>query len=429
MNSEAKKQTILITGINGLIRAMGFLLRVFMSRTLGAEIMGIAELASGVHMMAITPLTSGLPMAISRLTAKEKEQNQYMPLKAGCILVRRVSVILILLLLLLSPVIARLTGDVRTLPSLWFTAPCVMILGYSGVFNGYCYGTGRSCLPAVSELVEQALRLLFTVLLVCLFGRLTAPWMAAVPVASTMLAELGGLALVVLLLRIPAGGEHQAGAWTRPILHLAVPSTVTRLIHTLLRSITSIIIPLRLAASGLAAREATARLGMLNGMVLPMMMLPCIFTGALSLVMAPKLAQSEEKPRLCRQLLIRLFAVGASVSLICTLGMALLAPFFSVVIYRLPELTTLFRAATPLCFLCAAENLTGGTITSLGLQKYTVYGAFPASMTALVTTWILTAMPAFRLNGVIIGLAVGHILCIIWNAGIITKWWRAHSAR
>ena len=66
----AKKQTVFLTGVNAVVRALGLLMRVMLSRLLGAEIMGIAELAQGVHMLAITPLTSGLPLAISRMTAR-----------------------------------------------------------------------------------------------------------------------------------------------------------------------------------------------------------------------------------------------------------------------------------------------------------------------------------------------------------------------
>ena len=130
MDASVKKQTLLVTGLNGMIRVMGFFLRILMSRMLGAEMMGIAELASGVHMMAITPLTSGLPMAISRLTAKASDHQQTEPLQTGLWLVRRVALWLIPLFLLLSPLIARWTGDIRVLPSLWFTAPCILILGY-----------------------------------------------------------------------------------------------------------------------------------------------------------------------------------------------------------------------------------------------------------------------------------------------------------
>lgn len=429
MKATIRNQTLLVTGLNGMIRVMGFVLRILLSRFLGAEMMGIAELASGVHMMAITPLTSGLPMAIGRLTAKTEQKNQTIPLQAGLQLVRRVSLVLIPLFLLLSPWLARLTGDVRVLPSLWFTAPCILILGYSGVYNGFCYGTKRSYLPAVSELTEQTLRVILTIAMLPVLRYLTAPWMAAVPVASTMIAEIAGLGLVIAVLRIPVVNTNELAKWQRPILQLAVPSTMTRLIHTFLRSITSIIIPVRLMASGLSSSEATARLGMLSGMVLPLMMAPCIFTGALCMVMAPRLAQTEENARLCKQFLIKLFAAGLAVALGCTLCMALLAPVFAVMVYRLPELTLLFRSASPLCMLCAVENLTTGVITSLGLQKAAVYGALPTSLAALLITWFLTANPSFRLNGVIIGLAVGHLLGILWNSLIISRWWRTHTLR
>ena len=64
MKQSAAKQTLKITAVNGVVRALGMLLRILLSRLLGAEIMGIAELSQSVHMLAITPLTSGLPLAV-----------------------------------------------------------------------------------------------------------------------------------------------------------------------------------------------------------------------------------------------------------------------------------------------------------------------------------------------------------------------------
>ena len=83
MKQSAAKQTLKITAINGVVRALGMLLRILLSRLLGAEIMGIAELSQSVHMLAITPLTSGLPLAVSRMTAKAKPEDRTKPLLAG----------------------------------------------------------------------------------------------------------------------------------------------------------------------------------------------------------------------------------------------------------------------------------------------------------------------------------------------------------
>ena len=98
----AKKQTAFLTGVNAAVRAMGLLMRVMLSRLLGPEIMGITELAQSVHMLAITPLTSGLPLAISRMTAKAGLSNKRKPLLAGLMLVRSASVGLIPALLVFA---------------------------------------------------------------------------------------------------------------------------------------------------------------------------------------------------------------------------------------------------------------------------------------------------------------------------------------
>ena len=76
MRKQSLKRQALITGAStALVRAMGFALRLYVSRLLGAEALGVMELASGVHMMALTPAAAGLPQAVSRLTAKAKDRE------------------------------------------------------------------------------------------------------------------------------------------------------------------------------------------------------------------------------------------------------------------------------------------------------------------------------------------------------------------
>ena len=50
--SSAKWQTILLTAVNTVVRTLGFLMRIWTSRVLGAEGMGIMELAQSIHMVA-----------------------------------------------------------------------------------------------------------------------------------------------------------------------------------------------------------------------------------------------------------------------------------------------------------------------------------------------------------------------------------------
>jgi len=415
----AKKQTFLLTFINAIVRALGLSLRIWTSRLLGAEAMGVMELAQSVHMVAITPLTSGLPVAVSRLTAKENKPERV--LAAGLQLVRKASLILVPLLCFLSPVLAAAMGDFRVLPSLWFSAPCILILGYSAVYNGYCYGIGRSELPALSELVEQILRCLLTVLLLRYLTGLTVPWAAAVPTAATMAAEIVGLFLV---LRLLAGTRHfnDDRTYGKPILRLAVPTTLTRLFQTLLRSITAILIPARLQASGLSASEATAQLGMLNGMVSPFLMLPGIFTSALAMVTAPRIAQAEEHPHELKRILLLCLCTSVPLAFVCSTAIYVLAPFIANSIYRQAELNRLFRLSAPQMILMPLNHILGSTLSALGQQRRSLYASVCTSIVSVVLTWLLAGNERFRLSGVIATQYASQILSILSGAVILMLW-------
>ena len=262
--TTAKKQTIFLTVIHSVVRALGLLLRVILSRLLGAELMGITELAQSLHMLVITPLTAGLPAAISRMTARASENEKTIPLHAGIQLVRYASAIMIPLLWFAAPVLSKVMGDVRVLPSLWFSSPCILILGYSAVYNGYCYGMEYSHYPAISELLEQLLRLTFTVVLMQIFKHLTGPWYAGLPGVATGMADIVGLFYVVRAIQAAPCAAQKSKKYQKPLLKLAFPSTVSRIIQTFFRSTMSVFIPIRLQASGLIPAEATAQLGMIN---------------------------------------------------------------------------------------------------------------------------------------------------------------------
>lgn len=423
--SGAKKQTAFLTAVNGVVRALGLLMRVLLSRLLGAEIMGIMELSSSVHMVAITPLTSGLPTAISRMTAKAAPANRVRPLMAGLWMARVASAVLIPLLWLLSPQIARAMGDVRVLPSLWFTAPCILILGYSAAYNGYCYGVGQSALPAVSELIEQLGRFTFTFALLWMCNHLTAGWMAAIPTVATMAAEILGLLFVMR--RVPTFPAVSSAAYRKPVFRLAFPSTLTRLVQTLLRSLTALLIPLRLQQSGLCAAEATSRLGMLNGMVFPILMLPCIFTSAISMVALPRIAQAEENPAELRRLLLQCLLGCVPVSLICSVAIFAASKVLAVSVYRLPELSALFRHCAPMTVLLALAHLTGSVLSALGQQKRTFYASCLVSCATLALTWLWAGDPAQRLMGVVRAQYVSHALSIALSVAILLLWRRERA--
>ena len=420
--TSAKGQTIFLTAVNAVVRTSGFMMRIWTSRVLGAEGMGIMELAQSIHMLAIAPLTSGLPASISRLTAKSDRTHREYALASGLWLTRRIALLLIPALWAFSPFLARIAGDVRVLPSVWFTAPCILILGYSASFNGYCYGLEKSFLPALSELIEQLVRFGLTIFLITSLRHLTISWLASVPGAATMLAEIIGLLFVTRHFSTLKISRTPSFAWRKTVFKLSLPATANRLLQTFLRSVTAIMIPARLQTSGLSMTEATAHLGMLNGMVMPVLLLPSMFTSALSMVLIPKIAKVEEQPSELRRLLAISFCCCIPLSALCTGLVYCMAPVLANKIYHQPESVMLFKLCAFQILLFPINHILGSTLSALGLQKQSFYSALAAAVCSLFLTWLWAGNSRLGIRGIVYAQYVTQLLSLLLTSMTLLHW-------
>lgn len=409
-----RRQTLVTAGCSAAVRGIGFGMRLWLSRMLGAEAVGVMELAGSVHMLALTPAAAGLPGAVSRLTAKSSAQEQPLVLRAGRQLALGMAAMLTPLLLLLSPWIARQLGDGRTLPSLYLFAPCLVLIGVSSVYDGYCLGRGEVWPPALSELTEQLTRLAVSLgLLSCLPG-LTVAYRAAVPALATALGEGAGLLVMLRFVGRMRGRrtDPRLPAIRRQLTRLSLPLMLTRLSHTGLRALCGAVIPLRLAAAGCSASEAVSRLGMLNGMVMPLMFLPGMLAGALGTVGSPAAARCHgvfEENRLALRLMAPAVGVGAA----CGVGLYVLAPFIAGTVYHLPELAELIRAMCPMAVLLPGQQVLGGLMTGLGLQRQSLLAALLGAVATLLLTWRWTANPLLHIYGAGYASLLGHGLTFL----------------
>lgn len=388
---------------------------------MGAEAMGVMELAKSVGMLALTPVTAGIPSAMSRLTARHPICDQPEVLRSGLALIRQVSVLLIPALLLLSPALAWLLGDQRALPAIVLTAPNILLLGLCGVYSGYCCGREDTRTPALNECAEQSVRFVLTaMLLIFLTGR-----SVALTAALPSLAEAAaGLAAVLLFRRAAALAPTKArpsNALRRQLFRLAAPTTLSRLCVTGMRALGAVLLPVCLRRSGLSAAAATAQFGLLNGMAMPLMMLPGIVTGALSTVATPAVSRQEKNPRQMRRIMLRLLSVGVGIGLVTGTALFLAAEFIGTSLYHQPALPPLVRLLSPTALIFALHQVLYGMITGLGLQKRALTGTILSSGTNLLLTALLASLPGLRIFGAGMAAIAGQMVSLIWNSVLLLR--------
>lgn len=419
MRMTLARQALILTLGNALTRALGFILRLLLARWMGAEALGVMEMANSVGMLALTPVTAGIPSAVSRLTAKRAACDQPDVLRAGLRLVSRMAMWLIPAVLLLSPALAWMVGDARTLPAILLTVPDILLLGLCSVYCGYCYGRENTLLPAAAECAEQAVRFVLSVALVLCLRHASVGMMAALPGAAEAVAAL----VVVLIFRsaLPSSRGRHDPSLQAQIFRLASPTTLSRLCLTGTRALEAVLLPVCLRRSGLSAVAATSQYGLLTGMAMPLMMLPGIVTGALCMITTPAISRCEDDPHALRCTIRRLLLPAVGIGLFSAAALFLCADLISTHLYKTPALAPLLRFMCPQVLLFALHQVQMGVITGLGLQRKSLTGTILSDILALVLMAWLSCIPHLRLFGAAMASMAGQLLCVLWDAVILHR--------
>lgn len=409
------RQTMFLSASHFIVRVIGFFNRIWLSRALGAQAMGLVELTHSAQMLLITPVVSGLPAAVSRMCAKSQPARQVRVLRCGISLALLTGVPVAVLAFVFKTQLALWLGDLRTMPALLIYLPCIPILGISCALNGYYYGKGKPIPPALSELLEQLVRLFLCIRLVFALRGWPTMLHAAIPAAASLVGETASLLLMLLIAAraiLFEPGEGSRRAVYREMLSLALPLTGMKLVSSLMRTVQSALIPARLQVSGLPASEALSRFGMLSGMLMPVLMLPSFITCSLCMVAAPELTRRQANGTPQKSLVRRILGGTLLVGLCAMAAVWLFAPLIADTLYRQAELLPLLRRCCVLVPVMALSQVVSGLMNGLGLQGTSLRIALGANLLSVLLMYALAAQPTLQLWGAVIAMAAAQAVTL-----------------
>lgn len=411
---------MVLTAANIATRGIGFAMRLLFARCMPTEALGVMEMAGSVTMLAMTPVVAGIPTAISRLSAQSStESERQLVLRTGLSMVKRLSWLIMPLLLLVSPAAAWVLGDTRTLPAIWAAVPSILLCGLCGVYGGYCFGTDRAQLPARFECVEQCLRFALAALLLMLTRINDLAVTAALPVLAESVAAL----LVLCFFRHALPPDNGISVRCEKSLRftirdLAWPMILARFCATGTRMLNAVLLPVCLRRSGLSSSAAAAQYGLLTGMAMPLIMLPGVVTGALCTVSTPVISRLDGQKAL-RRMVRRLSLIASGIGFAAAALLFCFSSFIGNTVYHHPALIPLIRLLSPAALLASIRQVQFGIVAGLGLQRHALTGTLVSSAVSLILTAWLVPLPQLRLYGAALAVSVGQLTAVCWNGLIL----------
>lgn len=419
--------TIILTLAGLLSKVFGFLMRVFLSRYLGAEGLGIVQLVTPLHILGVVIASYGVQTAISRFVSSASEaatRERFRILKSGLTLGMSLSVSYALILFTFSEGLAHYLLQEPVCASLLrVVAICTPLETLHLCINGYYYGKKKTGVPAVSQLLEQSSRVFFVWILFAVTSKEGIPFTPLHAVLGNLAGDIASLlfSLTALSLEKRAGKRQPSSkcASYRQILSrigsVALPLTFSQTITHLFQSVETVLIPAMLRAFGYDGSTALSMYGILTGMALPLIMFPSTLTNSFAVLLLPTISEAHSRGNhrlidvLTRHtihvcLLLGIFSTGFFVcmgkesglvifdnelagSYIITLGF--LCPFLFLNMTLSSVLNGLGRTA-----LVFRNNLIGLSIrilfTLLIIPKTGIYGYFMGFLlSAVLTTFLL----------------------------------------
>lgn len=150
------------------IRVIGFVYGIFLSRLLGAETLGLMQIANSTLMVFLILTTSGIPTAITKLVAEENSKNNPSNVEKiyrstmGFNLI--VSIVLGFLLFIFAEFIAlNILKNKDMLVIVYLLIPAFIIISLSNVLRSYFYGMKNMITPSIAQIIEHVTRFIFVI--------------------------------------------------------------------------------------------------------------------------------------------------------------------------------------------------------------------------------------------------------------------------
>jgi stage V sporulation protein B len=421
-NSFLKTAT-LVTLFSVAERALGFLYRIILSRTLGSEGVGIYQLALSVFAVFITATSSGIPITVSRLLAKYRAKKNLragqQTVSAALVITLSFSVPLFLLLYLGHGCLEFLFSDSRC-------APVFLIMLYSFVFNsvyavlrGSFWGNKQFLAYSVIEFIEEVVMIAVgSLLVVGMTDVVDGAKRAAFAVVASYLTSFS-IAMIYFFCK---GGKfvNPRGQF-RPLLSSAMPITAMRTSASLVNSLISILLPSRLMLYGLTAAQAMSEYGVALGMAIPVLYTPSTVIGSIALVLTPEISDCfyREQHRRLQSALEKALKVTVFIS-------ASMIPLFFVfgadmgmLLYSSARSGEIIRNASVMLLPMSLNMLSSSMLNSLGCEKKTLLYYFFGAMIMLLSVWFLPRY--IGIYALIVGQFLNHLLCAFLNLRLLHK--------
>lgn len=413
--------------IGGFItKILSMIIKIIMTRLVGVEGIGLYMLVNPTFVLLICLCTLGLPTALTKLVAEGKN-NRKLLLSASFIIII-IDILLILFMLLFSDVIAN---KLLHNNSAYYPLICISLvlpfISISSILRGYFFGKQRILPHTISNIAEDITRLIGIVLITPFFLNKGIEIAVSFLILSNIISELTSILILFFFLpkkfKLTKNELKPSKDSIKDILSLSIPSTSSRLIGCIGLFLEPIILTHFLTNAGYSNEYIVYEYGILNGYVMPIILLPSFFTNAISQVLLPIVSKNYNKGNKnyiklkIKQALFFSLLIGISATIIFIINPNIPLKL----IYKTTVGGNYIRILAPICLLHYIQSPLTSVLQGINQAKKAMNGTF-IGMVLKTITLIICCYLKLGIYSLIIATSINIIYVTIHHIIVTLKY-------
>ncbi|SET23762.1 putative polysaccharide biosynthesis protein [Anaerobranca gottschalkii] len=427
------KGAVILASAGIITKILGAVYRIPLYNLIGDVGMGYFQMVYPIYAALLAISTAGIPVAVSKMVAERMAvgnvKGAYQILKVALTLMLVTGLFFSLLLYFGAEYYAnRILGTPLVVYSLKSVAPGIFLVVIMAAFRGFFQGNQTMIPTALSQVVEQIIRVITIFYLSWLLLPKGVEFAAAGATFGVVTGSLSGVAVLLIFFLFHRSKTKElsvnkeivqisAGQTLKQMLLLALPITLGSLVLPLIQMADATILPRRLQTAGFSREEAAALIGHLTGAAMPLVNVPTLFTIAIAQSLVPSISEANalQNIKLIKSRATLAIKLTLLIGLPSAVGLFVLANPISIMLYN--DLAV----AVPLVIVCFAiifltlQQTTSALLQGLGKTVVPVVTLLMGVLLKVILNYFLSAIPVINIKGAAIGTVASYLVSSTLN--------------
>ena len=381
--------------IGGFVaKLIGALYRIPLTNLIGGHGLGLYQMVYPVYCLLLTVSATGIPSSIAKLTAERigKGEDDRAVLKASMRLFLIIGLCGGALMAIIAPYLAKAQGSEEVLGGYYALAPSVFFVSAISVFRGWFQGKNRMFPTALSEIIEQLVKVGFGLIFAYLFRENVTKAVVFLLLAVSLSELVALLVMYAIYKRVPAPDKNKkegGRVGVKNILKLSIPVTFSSILLPLSALLDSVLAPRLLSVY---ATDAVTLYGLFAGGAVTVINLPvsvCYGIAAASVPAVARAAARRTKGDSPKKRIFFSLLITVAVALPSAIGLYFFAEPAAKIIFRSltgEELLVLTKLIKSLSISALSLSLVQTLSSCLTAQGKPQYGALSMLIGVTVKT-------------------------------------------